>query len=101
MRVLGDPIDAEPAPHLVEEHVARLDDGLVQVDGTVPALLPAVEEMVPDGDAARAGDAREGEHQAYLQRARGYRDLEGRARREHVMHDALVERESPVLDERE
>src|SRR5207247_8739579 len=79
MRVLGDPIDAQPAPHLVEEYVARLDDGLVQVDGAVPALLPAAEEMVAEGDAARAGHARERRHHAFLQRARRDRDLEGRA----------------------
>src|SRR6266436_1564298 len=100
MRVLGDPIDAQPAPNLVEEHVARLDDGLVQVDGAVPALLPAVEEMVPEGHAARAGDAREGGHHAFLQRARGDRDLEGRAGGEHALHGAVVERVLPVLDQR-
>ena len=30
-RVLGDRVDAEPLPDLVEEDVARLDDRLVQV----------------------------------------------------------------------
>src|SRR5206468_13120012 len=100
MRVLRDPVDAEPAPRLVEEHVARLDDGLVQVHGAVPPLLPAVEEMVAERDAARAGHAGEGGHRALLERAGRDRDLEGRAGREHPLDGAVVERVLPVLDQR-
>src|SRR4030095_6079065 len=57
-RVVGDGVDAELLAERVEEHVARLDDGPVQVDGAVPARLPAAEEVIPEGDAPTAVHAR-------------------------------------------
>ena len=56
--------------------------------------------MLAEGDAARAGHARERRHHAFLQRARRDRDLEGRAGGEHALHGAVVEGVLLVLDQR-
>src|SRR5262249_42563924 len=59
-RVLGDQVDAEALSGLVEEHVARLDDGLVEAHVTVPAMAPAAEEVVAERNATAAAAARAG-----------------------------------------
>src|SRR5262249_14080424 len=55
-RVLGDEVHAEPLSGLVEEDVARLDDGLVEAHVAVPAMAPAAEEVVAERNAAPAVD---------------------------------------------
>ena len=49
-------VDAEPPRRLVEEDVAGLLDRVVQTQGAVPAMLPAVERGVAKLDVAGAGD---------------------------------------------
>src|SRR5690606_35762437 len=45
-RELGDPVDSEPVAHLVEKHVARMDQGVVQRDMTMAPSFPT-RETVP------------------------------------------------------
>ncbi len=43
--VLRNPVDTHPLPHVIEEHVARMHDRVVQIDHSVPSLAvdPALE----------------------------------------------------------
>jgi hypothetical protein len=91
-RVLRDAVDREPRPVLVEEDVARLDDGLVQAHVAVPALPPAAEVMIAELRPPRAARARRDRRRARLERARGDRHFERRARGVLALDGAVVER---------
>src|SRR5262249_10794622 len=99
-RVLRDAVDAEPTPDLVEEHVAGLHDRPVQVHAAVATLLPAPEEVIPERDAAGAGDPGKRRDDALLEGAGRDGHLERGAGWELALHGAVGERMLAVLDER-
>jgi len=74
-RVLGDDVDAEPLRDLIEEHVARLHQGFVQVDRAVPALLPAAKVVVPELQPTRTIDPVEWVDDSFFQGRRGHDDF--------------------------
>src|SRR6266481_6312717 len=59
VRVLGDRVDAEPLPDLIEEDVARAHQRLVHVHVAVPLRAPATELAIAEPDAAATEDLRE------------------------------------------
>ena len=67
-RPLVDPIDPQHVADRVEEHVARLLDGVAQVDGAVAALAPALEVAAVERRAARTVHLEVGRDDPFLER---------------------------------
>ena len=89
---LVDLVDADHVRHSVEIHVARLFDGMPQVDGAVAAFLPALERPTPEHRAAGAVDVEVRRDDAFLERGEPDRHLECRTGGISSLRRAVVQR---------
>ena len=91
-RPLVDAIDAEHVADGVEVHVARLLDGVAQIDRAVPALLPALEVAPVEVRAAAAVHLEVGRDDALLEPGEADRHLEGGPGRVAPLERAVLQR---------
>src|SRR5207249_4523132 len=96
--VLDDRRRADLEPRLIEEDVAGVYDGLVEIHQPVPAFLPVLERERAQAELAVAERAVEGRDAPLLQARRGDDDLEHGPGRVLALDGAVQQREVRVLD---
>ncbi len=99
--VSGDGWNADLEPELVEERVARTDNGLVEIEVSPIPVLPVFEAPLPQLKARSATQPVEGRDDPLLERRGGDDDLEQRPRRILTLDRPIQERVLGVLHQAE